>query len=181
MNILSIALMLVLAMPAPPAETHDYPGIKMQMQLIESLVTTAIKQHFQNPFGILQQVKGTYLDGFGVVFTAEVNLYQMRTPNPFNRTPYSEKELSEARAQKLAHNKEAATLMQDLLRDHGAGLTFLRADENVAVVLHLYNVPELSDMPSQIVVQTKRQTLIDAAAQKLTAAEFRNRASVVTF
>ena len=178
------ALLLALVAPPLPAQTratHDYSGMKMQMQLFETVLSTALKQRFGHPFSILQPAKGVYLEGFGVVFSVEANLYPMRFISPFSPAPYSEKELKEAREQKPLRMKKAEEMVEELLRDHGPGLSFLRPDENVAVAIHVFNPGELSDLPSQVVIQTKRQTLIDAAGQKLTAAEFRNKLSVVTF
>ena len=80
----TLLLLIVLLVPRAQAQTHDYPAIKRQMQLFESLLNTALKQRFEQPFGILQEAKGTYLEGFGAVFSLEVNLYPMRVMSPWS-------------------------------------------------------------------------------------------------
>ncbi len=159
----------------------DYPAIKRQTQLFETVLDTAVRQHFEQPFLMLQETRGAYLEGYGVVFTLEVNLYPLRLRTPFAATPYSDKELAAARTQKLARIKDLEVLIRDLLRDHGMGLNFLPADENVAVVVHLFNQAEHRDMPTQLAVQTRKQWLQEAAGRKLSAAEFRQKLSVISF
>lgn len=163
------------------AQAPDYPAVKRQTQLFETVLDTAVKQRFEQPFLVLQETKGAYLEGYGAVFTMEINLYPLRYRNPFAATPYSEKELSTARTQKLARIKDLETLIRELLRDHGMGLNFLPQDESVAIVVHLFNQAEQHDMPSQLSVQVKKQWLQEAAGRKLTAAEFLQKLSVVSF
>jgi hypothetical protein len=164
------------------AQTPDYSTIKKQTQLFETVLDTAIRQHFDpEHFLMLQSPRGAYLEGYGVVFTVEVNLYTMRWRNPFDASPYSEKEVATARTAKLARIKELETLIRDLLRNNGMGLDFVAPDENVAVVVHLFNQAEHRELPSQLAVQTKKQWLQEAAGRKLSAEEFRQKLSVVSF
>ena len=161
-------------------QAPDYPMIRRQVELFETLIDKALNQRFERPFGILQETKGTYLEGYGAVFTVEVNLFPMRWMSPFS-PPYTEKEVREARNRKLERMREAEALVKDLLREHGPALDFLRPDERVAVVVHLFNTGEHRDLPSQLIVQARRQALLDAVGQKLSAAEFRQKLTVVTF
>jgi hypothetical protein len=165
------------------AQTPDYSAIRRQTQLFETVLDTAIRQHFDDPahFLMLQAPRGAYLEGYGVVFTMEVNLYTLRYRNPFDASPYSEKEIAAAKSAKLARTKELETLIRDLLRNNGMGLDFVPPDETVAVVVHLFNQAEHRDLPVQLAVQTKKQWLQEAAGRKLSAAEFRQKLSVVSF
>jgi hypothetical protein len=182
-NKVSRAIVAVLVFAACSfAQTPDYSTIKKETQLFETVLETGIRQHFDTEHFLMMQVpRGAYLEGYGVVFTLEVNLYTMRYRNPFDASPYSEKEVAAARAAKLARMKELETLVRDLLRNNGMGLDFVPPDENVAVVVHLFNQAEHRDLPSQLAVQTKKQWLQEAAGRKLSAAEFRQKLSVVSF
>jgi hypothetical protein len=168
------------AQQAPPPAL-DFAAIKRETQLFETVLNTAVQQRFEQPFLLLQETKGAYLEGYGVVFTLEVSLYPMRLRTPFAAAPYSDKELVNARTQKLQRTKEMETLIRDLLRDHGMGLRSLPPDESIAVVVHLFNQTEQRDMPTQLAVQVKKQWLQEAAGRKLNAAEFRLKLSVVSF
>jgi hypothetical protein len=163
------------------AQTPDYSTIKKQTQLFETVMNTAVRQQFGAPFQMLQEARGSYLEGYGVVFTLEVNLYPMRWRSPFSGGEYSEKEIATARTQILARMKEMETLIRDVLRNHGMSLDFVPPNENVSVVVHLFSQVEHKDMPTQLAVQAKKQWLQEAAGRKLSAAEFWQKLSVVSF
>lgn len=152
---------LALLAPAPSrAQTPNYTAIKGQMEIFETVLNTALKQRYnQQRFMLLQPAKGTYLEGFGVVFTLETNLSTLRYLTPFTPGPYTDKEIKDARAEKAARTKEVEALVKSLLRDHGAGLNFLKPDDNVAVVVHLFNVSEHKGLPTQLIVQGKKNAL----------------------
>jgi len=159
---------LALLAPAPSrAQTHDYTAIKRQMELFETLLNTSLKQRYDQRFMLLQPAKGSYLEGFGVVFTLETNLSTLRYLTPFTPGPYTDKEIRDARAEKTARTKEVEALVKGLLRDYGAGLNFLKPEDNVAVVVHLFNVSDHRGLPSQLIVQGKKQAL-----DKMTAVLF---------
>ncbi len=183
---LVVVSLLLLATSAPALEqnaarTPDYATIKRQVEQFETLLDKALQQRFEQPFVILQHSKGTYLEGFGAVFTVEVNLVPMRFITPFNPAPYSPKELEEARAKAHQRIREVGQLVEEVLREHGPSLTFLNPEEQLAVVVHLFRVAENRELPSQIVVQARRQALLDAQAQNWTAAQFRQKLTLVTF
>jgi hypothetical protein len=180
-TLLAVLLFAGSTMGQTIAQVPDYPAIKRQTQLFETVLDTAVRQRFEYPFLVLQEAKGAYLEGYGVVFTMEVNLSPLQARTPFSALTYSDKELAVSRAQKLVRIKELETLIRDLMRDHGMGLNFLGADENVAVVVHLFNSAEQKDLPSQLGVQTKKQWLQEAAGRRLNAAEFRQKFSVTSF
>lgn len=160
---------LTLLAPAVPAQTpsHDYGAIKRQMEIFETVLNTALKQRYTTAFLMLQPAKGTYLEGYGAVFTLELNLATMRYITPFDSAVYSKEEIGNARTLKMTRTKEVEDMAKRLIRDHGAGLNFLKPDENVAVVVHLFNTSEHRDLPTQLVVQGKKQSL-----DKLTAVLF---------
>ena len=61
------------------------------------------------------------------------------------------------------------------------GLNFLGPEENVAVVVHLFNSAEQRELPTQLSVQTKKQWLQEAAGRRLNAAEMRQKFAVTSF
>lgn len=165
---LSLIALALLAPAASRAQSHNYGNIKQQIGIFESVLNTAIRQRYdQQRFMLLQPPKGTYLDGYGVVFTLEVNLSTLRYLTPFSPGPHTDKEIKDSRAEKLARTKEVEALVKDLLRGNGAGLSFLKPDENLAVVVHLFNTSEHKDLPTQLIVQGKK-----AALDKTTAVVF---------
>src|SRR5436190_24193472 len=86
-------------------------NVKRQTDIFEQVLNTAIRGRFEQPFLLLQEPRGAFLDGYGMVFTMEVNLYPMRLRTPFNAAPYSDKELSEGRKQKQARMKDLEVMI----------------------------------------------------------------------
>ncbi len=145
---------------APPAENAAV--LKRQMQEFERVLNNALQQMFENrPFAVLQEPKSAYLPGFGLIVHAEVNLYPMRMVMPFSPAPYSETELKLERTQKLQRLKQLQDRLRELLLAESASLGQVSAEENVAVIIHLYNPRPYPEIPGQIVVQARRQALLE--------------------
>jgi hypothetical protein len=168
---------------APQPEV-DLSALKSQMELFQAVVNRDISQAFAQPFMLLQDTKGTYLPQFGVVFHMEVNLHPLRVLNAFSFRPYTEEELQKARETKIEKIRELKTRLSALLLEHGTELTgALPAGQNVAVVVHLFNMPsEKSEgLPTQVVMETSRRALVEARAQRTPAAEFEKQQSFLEF
>jgi len=160
----------------------DLRALKAQLEAFQSIVNRDIAQTFAQPFVLLQDTKGTYLPQFGVVFHLEVNLHPLRMLNMFDRRPYTEEELQKAREAKLEKVGELKTRLSALLLEHGTKLTEVPADQNVAVVVHLFNLPSESEgLPTQLVMETSRGALLEAQAKRMPAAEFEKRQSFLEF
>jgi len=61
---------------SPPA---NFVALKSQMKVFEAVVDGNMAQVFAPPFGLLEKTLGTYLPGFGLAFSLEVNLYPSRS------------------------------------------------------------------------------------------------------
>jgi len=135
-------------------------ALKGEMKVFEAVIDGTMGQTFVAPFGLLEKTQGTYLPGFGLVFNLEVNLYPLRSPNPFNMTPLSKAELEKAakvKRERIATVKES---VPRLLADHAMSLRNLDADDSVAVVVHLFEVqPGDTKLPDQLVIETRKSDL----------------------
>jgi hypothetical protein len=135
-------------------------ALKGEMKVFEAVVDGTMAQTFAPPFGLLEKTKGTYLPGFGLAFSLEVNLYPMRVPNPFNMTPLSKAELEKAQKMKL---ERIATIKQSvprLLADHAVSLRDLSSDDSIAVVVYLFEMePGDTKFPDQLVIETRKSDL----------------------
>ena len=100
-----------------------------------------------------------------MVVHAEVNLYPMRFIFPFAPNPYSEKELKTEREQKGQRLKELQYKLRQLLLAQSGALTRLGAEENLAVVIHLFNSRPYPEIPSQVVLQAQRKALLELQDQ----------------
>ncbi len=76
--------------------SSNITALKSEMKVFEAVIDGTMAQTFAPPFGLLEKTKGTYLPGFGLAFSLEVNLYPTRAPNPFNMAPLSKAEIEKA-------------------------------------------------------------------------------------
>jgi len=135
-------------------------ALKGEMKVFQAVVDETMGQTFAPPFGLLEKTQGTYLPGFGLAFSLEVNLYPSRSPNPFDMTPLSKAELENARKMRLERIDTIKKSVPRLLADHAISLRDLGSDDSVAVVVHLFEM-EIGDskLPDQLVIATRKSDL----------------------
>jgi hypothetical protein len=142
---------------SPPS---NLSALKGEMKVFEAVIDGTMAQTFAPPFGLLESTKGTYLPGFGLAFSLEVNLYPTRLPNPFNMTPLSKEEIEKAQKVKLERIATVKQSVPRLLADHAMSLRNLSSDDSVAVVVHLFEMqPGDTKLPDQLVIETRKSDL----------------------
>jgi hypothetical protein len=142
---------------SPPS---NLSALKGEMKVFEAVIDGTMSQTFAPPFGLLESTKGTYLPGFGLAFSLEVNLYPTRTPGPFDMAPLSKAEIEKAQKVKLERIAAVKQSVPRLLADHAMSLRSLGSDDSVAVVVHLFEVePGDTKLPDQLVIETRKSDL----------------------
>ena len=119
------------------------------------------------PFVLLGTTRGAYLAGYGAVFTLELNLVPRANLSPF-RPPYTPQEIKDLNREKRDKLGVLRTGFRQLLVDQGAGLGPVPASEKVAIVVTLfnYNWEDTTGLPSQVIFQAARQSLVDLQARR---------------
>ncbi len=177
-----IAFAAFFALTAPfaaQAGSSNLSALKGEMKVFEAVINETMVQIFTPPFGLLEKAKGTYLPDFGVVFTLEVNLSPVRTLSMFNMQPLSKEELAKARKMRLDRLGIIKTTVPRLLADHAAGFREVSSDESVAVVVHLFPLPDEDEkLPSQIVMEVKKADIDQYSERKLSYEEFEKKVRV---
>ena len=160
----------------------DLHALKNQLDAFQELLNRSLQQTGETPFFLLQDAKGIYLPGFGVAFHLEVNLHPLRIITPFDSRPYTAEEISKAKDAKLVGIRQLKTKLSELLLEHGGSVSAMAPEQNIAIVVHLFNFPsESRDLPSQLVMMINRRMLLDYSARRLTAEEFQKAESVLEF
>jgi hypothetical protein len=160
-------------------QSVDAPALRRQMTAFQGILTRELQQSFEQPFGLLQDVKGMYLSRYGVAFHMEVNLAPLRLLSMFDYRPYTEEELRRTRDAKLARIQQLKTKVSDLLLANVQELVALPQEQQIAVVVHLFNMPSerVEGLPSQLVIEVSRKALAEAKAGLLSAEELRKQVS----
>jgi len=160
--------------------TANVGALKGEMKVFEAVVDGTLAQTFAPPFGLLEKTQGTYLPGFGLAFSLEVNLYPLRTPTPFNMAPLSKAEIEKAR--KLKHDRiiTVKESVPRLLADHAMSLRELDSSDSIAVVVHLFEVSTgESPSPEQIIVETRKSDLDQFWDKKISYRELLGKMKVL--
>jgi hypothetical protein len=111
---------------------------------------------------LLGNTRGVYLDGFGVVFTAEVSLVMTPAITPFRSS--INKETADAvhtkKTQRLPFLKAA---MKEMLSNMAATLSQLPQDQQMVVVVRFWYEPweDLTGMPAQLFARASRKDAIE--------------------
>ncbi len=116
-------------------------------------------------FMLLGNTRGVYLEGYGAVFTSEVNLFQGPSITPF-RQSISKEDVIRVHARKVQQLPGLKRKMRDMLSDSAASLDTVPASERIAlgVSLFYYSWEDMAGLPRQILMQAEKGKLLDRAA-----------------
>jgi hypothetical protein len=163
--LLALAFVSVLAAADRPAVTRG------ALASVEKSLDGGIRSlDFNDPYDLLGFTRGVYLPGSGVVLSAEVNL--VITPvTPFSPPPAGVK-LTRLREKKLRRLGPMRDWMRQALVDAAKALDLPPGEHVVlGVTLFYRGFEERQGLPSQIVMQAPRQTLLDFKANRIGRAQ----------
>ena len=155
---------LLLAVAAVPGVIgQDVRGVSREaVAAVENNFATRLEQaDTEDRFDILAYPQGVYLRGYGVVFTAKLNLIVAPGLSPF-RPAMKSKEIARVRERKLKKLPLLKTTMKEVLVKAAASLDPVPAGEQVvvAVALHHWSWEDTKGLPQQIVLHADRASLL---------------------
>ncbi len=122
-----------------------------------------------NPFMLLSSTQGVYLEGYGAVFTAELNLITVPAPTPF-RPAFTRDDIEKIRLKKLERLTVLKRLLRDALVEAAASLEGVPPAEQVAIAVSLFYFrtwENTAGLPSQILMHAPRSVLLDFRARRI--------------
>jgi len=135
-----------------------------------------------DPMGLIGFTRGGYLNDYGAVFSFEVMLVPVANVTPFRPkcTDEAKKQLNVRKRQRL---EDLEVKAQEILVAEGCKLTAVPSTQKVALVISLFHFgwEDRSHLPSQLVMQTTRQNLLDRQEARVDKQEFRKRLDVRYF
>lgn len=177
------------APPAVAASTAAGPKINITRQTFKPLEDDFnLKLSTFNPAEpvyMLGQTRGVYLQGYGAVFSVELDLIQSPTVNPFHGA-ISKQDVASTHTRKM----KQLGLLQDAVRRQmiacAKGLDAVPADQQLVMVVRLDYQPweDTEKLPSQIVLSADRKSAaagnIQVDEQFMQRAEGKSAAAVRT-
>jgi len=114
------------------------------------------------PFELLGYTRGIYLEGYGAVFTSELNLLLSANVSPFQATMPKDY-VMKLRQRKLERLPILKKGMQEEMLAMASSLDTVPANEKIVLGVSLLYHPweDTAGLPSQILMQAERQKLLD--------------------
>jgi len=135
------------------------PALRAMEQSFDKRILTASSEA---PFDLLGTTRGVYLDGYGSIFTTELNLLITTNLSPFQLTIPKEY-VTKVHAQKLQRLPLLKRSMQEAMLAAASSLDNVRPEEKIVfgVSIFYYKWEDTSGLPAQIVMQAERQKLLN--------------------
>jgi hypothetical protein len=160
--------------PASVALPQKPPVSRAVMKTQEELFNTRIQRlSVDDPFDLLGNTRGIYLERYGVVLSAEVGLTVVPGITPFHKE-YTNEDRARVRQKKLQRVPVLKQAMADQLADTARALDMLPPDARIVLGVTLFNWSweDISGLPRQIVMQAPRKVFYSTPrAQLLNAVE----------
>ncbi len=169
--------------PPSSIEGMDFAAIKRDLAVFQGVVDTTVKQTVQGFMPLLGSTRGVLLPEYGVVFSLEVNLYQIRFLSPFNMRPHSQQELDDAYQQLLARLESIKQNLVKVIGEHGSALGQLKPQDYLTIVVYLLpiDVGPNRSIPTQVIMRVKRSFVNDYRESRLTFSGFSKKMETVQF
>jgi hypothetical protein len=143
------------------------------LKSVEGSINDRLKSNISDPYDLLGPARGTYLEGYGAVFTVQMNLVLLPALriSPFN--PNSGKEIVELHDRKTRKIEDLKSIMRELMTGAGKSLQGLPPQERIVMEAFLFNYSweQTRGLPHRIMLTAFRQKLIDAVNHHATPEE----------
>ncbi|MBI1790070.1 MAG: hypothetical protein HYR60_21265 [Acidobacteria bacterium] len=162
---------VLLAAALAAALLAQRPRVKpASLTAMEKSADQHVMRLLEDPFLLLGPARGLYLEGYGAVFSAEINLVAGPTLNPF-RQAISKEEVVRVHTRKLQRLPGLRQTMRETLLAAAASLDEVPAEEKIAfeVKLLAQSYEDLSGLPSRIQMQGQRAKLVEAKLGRVAA------------
>jgi hypothetical protein len=172
---LLVSLAVLLAAGYAIAAGHSYtlePIVSISaLNKVEKATNERFAPDAGDPWELLGDARGTYVPGYGGLFTFEMSLVNVQPITPFHMTvaPQEVKTIHERKIRKLAVLKSA---MRDLMLQSAASLSTLPPTEQITFEAYLiaFSFEDRTGLPRRLTMTVQRQKLLDAAASHATRA-----------
>jgi len=124
-----------------------------------------------DPFHLLGNTRAVYLQDYGVVFTSELNLVAAAVVTPF-RPSFTPEQIEELRQKKLRRVNDLLGIMRSMMVDSATSLKSVPPGQRIAIGVSLFRFgwEDSRELPSQILMEARRQELLDFEAGRLDTA-----------
>ncbi|MBI1896120.1 MAG: hypothetical protein HYZ57_10845 [Acidobacteria bacterium] len=138
--------------------------VRVSLMAVERSVDSRVERmNVADPFTLLGTTRGIYLEGYGAVFTTEVNLVGLATISPF-RPAFTKAELANLKQKKQERLVTLKQNMRQMLLDAAPALETVPESELIVVGVNIFYFrwEDSAGLPTQVVMRAPRQALLTA-------------------
>jgi hypothetical protein len=163
---LGLLLVMVLVLFVSHARAASIPST-VKRSLVSAMERNIDKRldlmGLDEPFLLLGPTRGIYLDGYGAVFTSELNLIASANISPF-RPKYTPEELQRLKQKKAARLESLKKNMREMLINTASAMDTVPADERITlgITLFYYSWEDSSGLPRQVIMSAPKKVLVAA-------------------
>lgn len=162
-----LALLLLFSTAVLCANATEKPKVlRSELSNLEKTVNARLVRMFpEEPWLVLGSSRGMYVEGVGVIFSAEVNL--ATGPTLISVTQPSKEQVAALHDKRLSRLPKLRDTMSEILKDISA-VPAVGPDEQVvfAVTVLRYPYETYADLPSQIVLHAPKSKLANAKTEE---------------
>ena len=144
------------------------------LRAVEVSMNDKFRSNINDPYDLLGTARGTYLEGYGAVFSVELNLVLV---SPLNLSPFkqsiTEKEIATMHDRKAQKAEVLKDSLRSLMLSAGKSLPGLPNNERIVMEAFLfsYKWENARGLPHRIMLTAEKQKLIDAVNRHATGPE----------
>lgn len=133
-------------------------------------------------FLLLGMTRGVYIEGTGIVYSAEVNLAPIPGISPFH-PEMTKQDWARVKQKKVQRLPALKTAMKQMLIDSAATLDGMPSEEQVVLGVTITSHPkeDSAGIPGQIVMQAGKKALLDVQAGRVRRAQMDTLIKVVEY
>lgn len=163
------------------AQQHlNLERLKQDTEIFERIVHEVLKQNFSDPFAITSEPRGAYLQGYGMLFSFQINVNRRTIRTPFGEVrdprPTSRRTTEE-------HMRVIRTTLVDTLMEYGDSIKQLGGHDRISIAAYVHDRNELDARKSRktLVLTTSKDDVDLVAMEKISAENFRDRVDVMEY
>lgn len=136
------------------------------MKDAEKAIDVRIQTPGPDSWSVLGDARGTYLPGYGAVFTFEMALANLTPVTPFHLTVTPEEKKS-GHDRKVKNLVTLRAAMREMAANTAAALTSIPGNEQITLEAYLFyfNWEDRTGLPDRVTICANRQKLMDAVAR----------------
>ncbi len=155
-------LFLLVALTAGVANEPTVP--RAAIVQVEKKIDQKLEALYDEPFLLLGMTRGLYLEKYGAVFSAELQLVVTPGPGTFGFSEPTKELIASTRAKKLQRLPQLKDAIKTQLVAAATLLDKMPADEQIVIGVSLFkrSWEDYSGLPTQVVLRASRKDLLAA-------------------